>query len=527
MTLGDYTVLHHRRKTVSENGHEDRHDITKTANIPTESASTCGSKQHFNNQNGHSCNLKTENGKCKLSILEQLRHWWVEPEHISVAQRKSKTDEKIHRITDSLFSSSSGFNNYRGMLNLCIVLLALSNARVALENIIKYGILIDPVMLVSYFFIDPYSWPSVSLVLLVNVFVLFTFWIETLLSKESLSEKAGRVIHFITFTCVIIFPSVVILYRHPFPLFSSLALSVYVITFLKLISYVSVNKWCRDQQKYEQTSRRRRKSEGLPDSKTVSNGKTETLFVRYPDNLYVQDLYYFMVAPTLCYELNFPRSSRIRKRFLVKRIIEMLFLSQLMTGLIQQWIMPTIKNSMTPLHNLEFHKIVERLLKLAIPNHLIWLIFFYWLFHSCLNVVSELLRFGDREFYRDWWNAETVTRFWQDWNIPVHRWARRHVFIPMLQSGFTKLQASTAVFLISAFFHELLVSVPLRMFKLWAFFAMVGQIPFAMFVSKFLHGQFGNISVWISLIIGQPIAILMYFHDYYITNADSLDAVVS
>lgn len=38
-----------------------------------------------------------------------------------------------------------------------------------------------------------------------------------------------------------------------------------------------------------------------------------------------------------------------------------------------------------------------------IPNHLIWLIFFYWLFHSCLNAVAELMQFGDREFYRDWW----------------------------------------------------------------------------------------------------------------------------
>lgn len=35
------------------------------------------------------------------------------------------------------------------------------------------------------------------------------------------------------------------------------------------------------------------------------------------------DLYYFLFAPTLCYELNFPRSPRIRKRFLLRRILEM------------------------------------------------------------------------------------------------------------------------------------------------------------------------------------------------------------
>lgn len=77
---------------------------------------------------------------------------------------------------------------------------------------------------------------------------------------------------------------------------------------------------------------------------------------------------------------------------------------------------------------MDYSRIIERLLKLAVsvrgssgvsvrekwgicnlalspqvPNHLIWLIFFYWLFHSCLNAVAELMQFGDREFYRDWW----------------------------------------------------------------------------------------------------------------------------
>lgn len=42
-----------------------------------------------------------------------------------------------------------------------------------------------------------------------------------------------------------------------------------------------------------------------------------------PARLPVPDLYYFLFAPTLCYELNFPRSPRIRKRFLLRRLLEM------------------------------------------------------------------------------------------------------------------------------------------------------------------------------------------------------------
>ena len=36
----------------------------------------------------------------------------------------------------------------------------------------------------------------------------------------------------------------------------------------------------------------------------------------------ISDLYYFIFAPTLCYELNYPRSERIRKRFLLRRLAE-------------------------------------------------------------------------------------------------------------------------------------------------------------------------------------------------------------
>ena len=60
-------------------------------------------------------------------------------------------------------------------------------------------------------------------------------------------------------------------------------------------------------------------------------------------------------------------------------------------------------------------------------------------------------------FFSDFWNAETLSVFWKTWNIPVHRWAVRHVYKPMVSFGFSKMSASVAVFFISAFFHEYLV----------------------------------------------------------------------
>ncbi len=36
----------------------------------------------------------------------------------------------------------------------------------------------------------------------------------------------------------------------------------------------------------------------------------------------ISDLMYFLCAPTLCYELNFPRTKRIRKIFVLRRTLE-------------------------------------------------------------------------------------------------------------------------------------------------------------------------------------------------------------
>ncbi|XP_057211138.1 diacylglycerol O-acyltransferase 1a [Triplophysa rosa] len=424
---------------------------------------------------------------------------------------------RCHTLQESLLSSDSGYSNYRGILNWCVVMLVLTNARLFLENLIKYGILVDPIQVISLFLKDPYSWPALCLIIVSIVFIMAALYTERRLSVGTISESTGTFLHCINLTVILCFPAATVLtLTSVTPVGGVLALSVYTILFLKLYSYRDVNKWCRETRQAK--ARTLSRSHSCP-SVHRANGNTGHTRVSYPGNLTHRDMFYFLFAPTLCYELNFPRSPRIRKRFLLRRLFEMLFLIQLMVGLIQQWMVPTIQNSMKPFQNMDFSRMVERLLKLAVPNHLIWLIFFYWFFHSCMNFVAELLQFGDREFYRDWWNSETVPYFWSNWNIPVHKWCLRHFYKPMMMRGVNKLAAQIAVFFLSAFFHEYLVSVPLKMFRLWAFLGMMSQIPLAYFVGRFLRGNYGNAAVWMSLIIGQPVAILMYVHDYYVLNS--------
>lgn len=149
---------------------------------------------------------------------------------------------------------------------------------------------------------------------------------------------------------------------------------------------------------------------------------------------------------------------------------------------------------------------------------MVWLCFFYLMFHSFMNLLGEVLQFADRNFYCDWWNSNNIDTFWRTWNMPVHRWCVRHLYIPVVGMGYGKFTASITVFFLSAFFHEYLVSVPLKTFKIWAFMGMMAQIPLS-YIAKFMEKNYGprwgNLVVWASIILGQPLAIMMYYHDYY------------
>uniref|UniRef100_A0A8C7JXW2 O-acyltransferase n=1 Tax=Oncorhynchus kisutch TaxID=8019 RepID=A0A8C7JXW2_ONCKI len=407
--------------------------------------------------------------------------------------------QSCHRLQESLLSSASGYRNYRGVLNWCVVMLCLTTV----FCFSRYGILVDPIQVVSLFIKDPYNMPAACLVIVSNVFIVAALYTERRLSVGCFSERVGLLVHSINLSVTLCFPvTIVLMVKSITPVGGASALGVYTVLFLKLYSYKDVNKWCREMSHAKARSLARSLScSSIPRSRESG----QDYQVSYPGNVTLRDLYYFVFAPTLCYELNFPRSPRIRMSFLLRRLFEM----------VSSWMIPIIQSSMKPL---EVNIIPLFSLSHQVPNHLLWLIFFYWFFHSSLNFIAELLQFGDREFYRDWWNSETITYFWQNWNIPVHKWCLRHFYKPLLKSGVSKWLGQSAVFLASAFFHEYLVSVPLKMLRPWAFMGMMAQLPLAWFVARFLRGNYGNAAVWLSLIIGQPIAVLMYVHDYYVLH---------
>jgi diacylglycerol O-acyltransferase 1 len=113
-------------------------------------------------------------------------------------------------------------------------------------------------------------------------------------------------------------------YKYIGPANATIITSMYSILFLKMWSYVHVNYWCRNhvrhtEAKFGNRARspslaefpRSRKNEAKPSTSTTKRNLQN--IVQYPDNLSLQDIYYFWLAPTLCYELNFPKMERTRK----------------------------------------------------------------------------------------------------------------------------------------------------------------------------------------------------------------------
>ncbi|XP_059432229.1 diacylglycerol O-acyltransferase 1 [Corylus avellana] len=404
------------------------------------------------------------------------------------------------RIKESPLSSDAIFRqSHGGLFNLCIVVLVAVNSRLIIENLMKYGWLIK-----TGFWFSSRSlrdWPLLMCCLTLPIFPAAAFVVEKLVQWKYISEPVVLLLHFIITTAALLYPVFVIL-RCDSVVLSGVTLMLFAcIVWLKLVSYTHTNYDMRALAKSID------KGDVLPNS----------LNTDYPYSVSFKSLAYFMVAPTLCYQTSYPRTACIRKSWVVRQLVKLIIFTGVMGFIIEQYINPIVKNSQHPLKGNLLYAI-ERVLKLSVPNLYVWLCMFYCFFHLWLNILAELLRFGDREFYKDWWNAKTVEEYWRLWNMPVHKWMVRHIYFPCLRNGIPRGVAILIAFFVSAIFHELCIAVPCHIFKLWAFIGIMCQVPLVLITNylqnKFRNSMVGNMIFWFFFcILGQPMCVLLYYHD--------------
>ncbi|XP_078432025.1 membrane bound O-acyl transferase (MBOAT) family protein [Wolffia australiana] len=405
-----------------------------------------------------------------------------------------------HRVSkESPLSSDAIFRqSHAGLFNLCIVVLVAVNSRLIIENLMKYGLLIR-----SGFWFSSRSlrdWPLLMCCLTLPLLPMGSFLVEKLAWRKFIAKPLTILLQLLISTASILWPAFMIL-RCDSSVLSGLTLMLLgCVLWLKLVSYAHTNYDLR----------------ALVESTKVNVSSGFKQF-EISEGANFQSLAYFMVAPTLCYQPSYPRTTVIRKGWITRQTLKLVIFTGLMGFIVEQYINPIVKNSQHPLKG-NFLYAVERVLKLSVPNLYVWLCMFYCFFHLWLNILAELLRFGDREFYKDWWNAKTVEEYWRMWNMPVHKWMVRHIYLPCLRNGLPKTAAVIIAFLVSAIFHELLIAVPCHIFKFWAFIGIMFQVPLVILTNylqrKFQSNMVGNIIFWTFFsIFGQPMCVLLYYHD--------------
>ncbi|XP_054821344.1 diacylglycerol O-acyltransferase 1A-like isoform X3 [Prosopis cineraria] len=407
----------------------------------------------------------------------------------------------VHRtVKESPLSSDKIFHqSHAGLLNLCIVVLVAVNSRLIIENLMKYGLLIK----YGFWFSSKSlrDWPLFMCCLTLAIFPIASYLVEILAQRKQISEPAIISFHIFITTAAVLYPVLVIL-RCDSAILSAVTLMLFACNvWLKLVSYAHTNSDLRA------LSRSIEKGEESPNN----------LKMEYSYTVSFKSLVYFMVAPTLCYQPSYPRTPSIRKRWVFRQVVKLIIFTGVMGFIVEQYINPIVQNSQHPLKGNLLYAI-ERVLKLSVPNLYVWLCMFYCFFHLWLNILAELLRFGDREFYKDWWNAQTVEEYWRMWNMPVHTWMVRHLYFPCLRHGIPKGVAVLISFFVSAVFHELCIAVPCHIFKLWAFIGIMFQVPLVLITNylqnKFTNSMVGNMVFWfIFSILGQPMCVLLYYHD--------------
>ncbi|CDJ68080.1 diacylglycerol acyltransferase, putative, partial [Eimeria necatrix] len=244
---------------------------------------------------------------------------------------------------------------------------------------------------------------------------------------------------------------------------------------------------------------------------------------RYPHSITLAHVYRFIVLPTMCFQFQYPFTPCVRWLSVLRHAAESAVCLAMMKIVIDQYIWVVVRDSfsITELQSIPLSVLVShffrQMVRLSIPNLYVWLLMFIGLFHHWCNILAEITRFGDREFYLDWWNASSFGEYWRKWNLPIHFFLHRHVNKPLLRNGVPKFFAACVVFFISALMHEYLVVVPLQLgWTGFIFFAFIGQIPLMYFTNiQFFQDNptVGNCFFWLVFCFtGQPLGILLYWY---------------
>ncbi|KAF2969364.1 hypothetical protein GQX73_g4235 [Xylaria multiplex] len=238
--------------------------------------------------------------------------------------------------------------------------------------------------------------------------------------------------------------------------------------------------------------------------------------VTYPRNLSWGNYLDYLLCPTLCYELEYPRTKSINWTNLVAKIIATFGCIFLLTVISEEFILPVLQDSEARLGDTtsateKLLILLESISWLLFPFMLTLLLVFLVIFEYVLGAFAEITRFADRHFYSDWWNCSDWMEFSREWNVPVYSFLRRHVYATSKPS-IGRSNATFVTFLVSAIGHEIVMACITKKLRGYGFVCQMLQLPIVMLQhTRWVraHKTANNVLFWISMILGLSLVSLI------------------
>ncbi|KAF6030048.1 SOAT1 [Bugula neritina] len=410
-------------------------------------------------------------------------------DRVSFSFSSSKTEDRItkKRFTtrESVLTELLRTNHIKTVHNIFAAILIIFSVQTVVYDLIEQG------SLISWGFGKFSLVISIWLCMLtstISIFPIFNMWRQLRPSSTKLLDRAF-LLFYIAYLAAFLCVPVWALAEYDLPPVSTLVVAIEQVRLLmKAHSFVRENA-----------------PRVLHADKTIDDGLN---FSRY---------LYFLFAPTLIYKDEYPRTSAINWNTVVYNVSELVICIFYIYYIFVRFCIPNFHNFNSD--HVTIKMFVYSVFGCMMPGTLVLLIGFYAILHCWLNACAEMLRFGDRLFYKDWWNSVNFSGYYRNWNIVVHDWLFTYIY----QDTYMLLKfqkhmrwlAMYTTFFISAVFHEYIIILAFRFVYpvLFVLFAIIG-VGF-IYVTTGHNKRTSNIFLWVALFIGNGILMCLYSMEYF------------
>lgn len=345
---------------------------------------------------------------------------------------------------------------------------------------------------------DPDHRATYSFFFAAGILVILTNFAHYLLNPNvfhkdlDLFQRATRHLHifylqeviFLIFFTVILLPSTILWMRrkingffYGIPVLATLLLVTFLPMFLCICYQVhpalrvifvldQVRHWMRlvsfVVENVRQVNRERMKQQtDLKDN--MEKGVQETLCYKTSGNHHqpeyptLRSFMYFMFAPTLTYQHSYPRSEGpIRWGYALSHLC-------ILDLILIPIILPVFRQlcdlcQMIGKESVTYDQLIQITFWSYVSGALMLTGIGYNYVHCWHNGQAEVLRFADREFYKNWWSACDAFRWMSVWNLPVQRWLSEYVYKPAAPVIGNRVITVLLIFLVSGLSHDYILS---------------------------------------------------------------------